>query len=40
MIRITYGPDGYDPTKPNDNIVLIEDLPDPPPDPPETDTES
>ena len=40
MIRITYGPEGYDPTKPNDNIVLIEDLPDPPPDPPETDTES
>lgn len=37
MKRITYGPEGYDATKPNDNIVLIEDLPDPPPDLPETD---
>lgn len=30
MIRITYGPGGYDPTKPDNNIVLVEDLPDPP----------
>ena len=36
MIRITYGEGGYDETKPNNTIVLIEDLP----DPPETDTES
>ena len=39
MKRITYGNGGYDATKPDDNIVLIEDLPDPPPDPPETDPE-
>jgi len=32
MIRITYGLGGYDATKPNGNIVLIEDLPDPPPE--------
>ena len=36
MIRITYGEGGYDETKPNNNIVLVEDLP----DPPETDTET
>ncbi len=30
MIRITYGEGGYDETKPDNNIVLIEDLPDPP----------
>ena len=39
MKRITYGERGYDATKPDNNIVLIEDLPDPPPDPPETDPE-
>jgi len=32
MMRITYGPDGYDPTKPNNNIVEEEWLPDPPPE--------
>ena len=35
MKCITYGPGGYDETKPDNNIVLIEDLP----DPPETDTD-
>lgn len=30
MLRITYGEGGYDETKPDNNIVLIEDLPDPP----------
>lgn len=25
---VTYGEGGYDPTKPNDNIVSIEELPD------------
>ena len=34
MIRITYGEGGYDPTKPNDNIVEEEWLPDPPDPPP------
>ena len=34
MIRITYGDGGYDPTKPNDNIVEEEWLPDPPDPPP------
>jgi len=29
MIRITYGEGGYDSTKPNDNIVEEEWLPDP-----------
>jgi hypothetical protein len=32
MIRITYGEGGYDPTKPNDNIVEEELLPDPEPE--------
>jgi len=32
MIRITYGLGGYDSTKPNDNIVEEEWLPDPPPE--------
>jgi hypothetical protein len=32
MIRITYGEGGYDPTKPNDNIVEEESLPDPEPE--------
>jgi len=41
MKRITYGVGGYDETKPDNNVVLIEDLPDPPPDPePETDPET
>ena len=35
MIRITYGAGGYDPTKPNNNIVEEEWLPDPPPEPEE-----
>ena len=35
MIRITYGDGGYDPTKPNNNIVEEEWLPDPPPEPEE-----
>jgi len=40
MMRITYGPGGYDETKPNNNIVEEEWLPDPPPDPePEPDPE-
>jgi len=34
-IRITYGTGGYDSTKPNDNIVQEEWLPDPPPEPEE-----
>ena len=38
MIRITYGFGGYDPTKPNGNIVEEEWLPDPPE--PEEETES
>jgi len=29
MIRITYGTGGYDSTKPNNNIVQEESLPDP-----------
>ena len=37
MIRITYGLGGYDPTKPNNNIVEEEWLPDPEP---ETDPET
>jgi hypothetical protein len=28
MKRVTYGIGGYDPTKPNDNIVEIIDIPD------------
>lgn len=40
MLRVTYGEGGYDETKPDNNIVLIEDLPDPPLDPPELDPES
>ena len=24
----TYGPGGYDPTKPNDNVISIEEVPD------------
>lgn len=44
MLRITYGLGGYDPTKPNNNIVEEEWLPDPPPDPepipPKTDPET
>ena len=39
MIRITYGDGGYDPTKPNNNIVEEEWVPDPPPET-ETDPES
>ena len=30
MKEITYGIGGYDPTKPNNNIVQIEEYPDPP----------
>lgn len=30
MKEITYGIGGYDPTKPNNNIVQIEESPDPP----------
>lgn len=26
--HITYGPGGYDPTKPNDNVISIEEVPD------------
>ena len=33
MIRITYGLGGYDETKPDNNIVEIENLPDPEPEP-------
>jgi hypothetical protein len=32
MIRITYDEGGYDPTKPNNNIVEEEWLADPPPE--------
>jgi len=35
MMRITYGTGGYDSTKPNNNIVEEEWLPDPPPEPEE-----
>ena len=27
MKHITYGPGGYDPTKPNDNVISVEDVP-------------
>ena len=30
MQQITYGIGGYDPTKPNNNLVQIEEYPDPP----------
>lgn len=30
MQHVTYGPGGYDPTKMNDNIVSVEEVPDPP----------
>lgn len=33
MKEITYGIGGYDPTKPNNNIVQIEESPDPPQSP-------
>ena len=33
MKRITYGVGGYDETKPDNNIVEIENLPDPEPEP-------
>lgn len=33
MLNVTYGPGGYDPTKPDDNVVSVEDVPDPEPDP-------
>jgi len=40
MMRITYGFGGYDETKPDNNIVEIENLPDPEPKPPETEPET
>lgn len=33
MKEITYGIGGYDPTKPNNNIVKVEEYPDPPASP-------
>ena len=30
---VTYGEGGYDPTKPNNNIIAVEEVPDPPTDP-------
>ena len=31
MERVTYGVGGFDPSKPNNNIVSVEEIPDPPP---------
>lgn len=31
MINVTYGPGGYDPTKPNNNIIEQHEVPDPEP---------
>jgi hypothetical protein len=35
MLNTTYGPGGFDPTKPNNNIVEEVELPDPEPTPEE-----
>lgn len=38
MARIeVYGPGGFDPSKPNNNIVSVEEVPDSPAPPPSTD---
>lgn len=31
----TYGPGGYDPSKPDNNVIAVETVTDPPPPPPD-----